>query len=258
MWFGFKNRRRQRKREEPFPEKWVRILEQNVYIYHALPEDRKKKLHGDILVFLSEKKFEGCGGLEITDEIRLTISAPACIMIMGGISDFFPSLTSILVYPHTYNAPVRDLDDGGIVTEGTEWRQGEAWDMGSMVLSWKNVIRSSKYADGNNLVLHEFAHLLDSELGATENWHTGNKNSTYAQWSRTLKKEHNHLIRKIEHGEPVLFDPYGASSLVEFFAVATECFFEKPADMLNLHPELYRQLKMFYGQEPAAVKQQKK
>ncbi|MEX1137412.1 MAG: M90 family metallopeptidase [Balneolales bacterium] len=248
--FGFKRRRRQRYKSKPFPEEWICTLEQNVLLYRYLPDDKKQRVHGDIQVFLNEKRFEGCGGLRITEEIRLTISAQACIMILGGISDYFPSLVSILVYPHIYNAPVRDLEEGGIVTEGYESRQGEAWDMGSLVLSWKNVRQGTRHADGKNLVLHEFAHLLDSELGATENWNTGTGNSTYAQWSRILHEEHQSLARKIERGEPVLFDAYGATSLVEFFAVATECFFELPNKMLRLHPDLYNQMQFFYAQDP--------
>lgn len=249
--FGLKRRRRQRHKSKFFPENWISIIDKNIVMYRFLSEQKKETLHGDIQVFLNEKRFEGCGGQQITDEIRLTISAQACIMILGGISDYFPSLRSILVYPHTYNAPVRDFDEG-IVTEGYESRQGEAWDMGSIVLTWENVIKGTRLADGNNLVLHEFAHLLDSELGATENWDIGAGNPAFVQWSRTLHAEHQSLIRKLKRGEPVLFDPYGATNLIEFFAVATECFFELPAKMLKLHPGLYRQMKFFYAQDPAS------
>lgn len=251
MLFGFKKRRRTRWKNQPFPESWISIIESNVFLYPYLPDNTKQKLHGDIQVFFNEKKFESYGGLTITDEIRLTIAAQACIMILGGISDYFPSLISILVYPRTYNAAVKEYDEGGIITEGSEWRQGEAWDRGSMVLSWSNVKRGSRHADGKNLVLHEFAHLLDSELGATENWESGAGNTAYADWSRTLHEEHEKLIQMIERGKRVLFDAYGATSLVEFFAVATECFFEKPIKMLQMHPELYHQMEFFYAQNPA-------
>ncbi|MEX2640155.1 MAG: M90 family metallopeptidase [Balneolales bacterium] len=244
---GFKKWRRGRLKKQPFPAEWIRILQSRVALYDRLPADQRQRLHGHIHVFLNEKNFEGCGGITINEEMRLTIAAQACLLMLADISDYFPTLRSILVYPDSYHAPVQEFEEGGIVTEGHEWRQGEAWDMGSMVLSWKNVKRTSKHLNGKNLVLHEFAHLLDSELGATENWQPGSKNSIYANWSRTLNKEYKTLLQKVGRNEPVLFDVYGASSLVEFFAVATECFFEKPQEMMRLHPDLYEQLQIFYG-----------
>ncbi|MEX0684510.1 MAG: M90 family metallopeptidase [Balneolales bacterium] len=250
--FGIRKRRRDRLKKQLMPIEWVRLIEKNVTIYKFVPDEQKDQLHGYIQVFLDEKKFEGCGGLVITDEIRLTIATQACIMILGGISDYYPSLVTILVYPHSYHAPVRDYEEGGIVTEGYEHRQGEAWDMGSIVLSWKDVKTGAKYTDGKNLVLHEFAHLLDSELGASENWHTVSNDPTYSEWSRTLSREHRQLVKMTERGESVLFDAYGATSLVEFFAVATESFFEQPNDLLRRHPVLYRQMKIFYAQDPAS------
>ena len=223
--FEIKNRRRKRLINQIFPERWDRLLEKRVYLYRTLREKERQKIQGDIQIFLDEKKFEGCGNLKITDEIRLVIASQASIMIAGGISDYFPSLKTILVYPDEYHAPVREFSEGGIVTEGHEWRQGEAWDRGSLVLSWKHAKEGAAVADGKNLVLHEFAHLLDSELGATENWRRKSWNDIYVQWSGILNREHKELIRKVERGESVLFDVYGAESLVEFFCCGYRMFF---------------------------------
>ena len=117
--FGFfKQRRRRRLRAAPFPEAWRTIVERNVLLFARLPDDDRTELLGHIHVLLAEKHFEGCGGLELTDEIRVTIAAHACLLLLHRDTDYYPDLTSILVYPHTYVVPDEEYLGGGIWGEG--------------------------------------------------------------------------------------------------------------------------------------------
>lgn len=237
----------------------LRIVERNVPYYKCLPEEYQTELQGLIQVFLEEKEFEGCGGVEMTDEIRLTIAAQACILLLGREGDFYPTLRSILVYPHAYVAELRQDQPDGTVVEGSQPRLGESWSRGHVVLSWNDVLRgASDIHDGHNLVFHEFAHQLDYESGATEGGPELSKRSVYLAWARVLSKEYQGLIESIEKHRPTLLDAYGATSPAEFFAVSTECFFEKPVELQRRHPELYEQLRFFYKQDPASFRQKKR
>ena len=126
--------------EQPFPSNWLSVVERNVPYYRLLNLEDQTRLQGLIQVFLDEKEFEGCGGLEITDEIRITIAAQACILLLGHKTDFYPTLRSILVYPYGYVAPLKQHQPDGTVLEGAESRLGESWSHGYVVLSWNDVI----------------------------------------------------------------------------------------------------------------------
>ena len=232
----------------------IKIIRKNVPYYSALPAEDREALQGSIQVFLSEKKFEGCGGLEITDEIRLTIAAQACILLLGRPSDFYPTLRTILVYPRAYVAHVKHRQPDGIFeTEGVQQRLGESWSHGSIVISWDDVVRgASDIHDGHNLIFHEFAHQLDLESGTTDGAPILPKRSMYISWARILSREFKSLINSIMTNRPSLLDKYGATNPAEFFAVTTEYFFEKPVELKSLHPELYEQLQLFYGRDPAS------
>lgn len=251
--FGFTKRRRKRLMQQEFPEEWLHILTKTVPYYRHLPEDKKKKLRGLINIFLDEKTFEGCGGLEITDEIRVTIAAQACILMLGleNLSSFYPELRSILVYPRRYFARTKQHYDGGIIKEGVESRYGESWSHGSIVLAWDEVKQgASDYRDGQNLVFHEFAHHLDYEYGATQQIEESANNSSFLAWARVLSTEYESFLDDLRSRQETLFDEYGAENMSEFFAVITECFFEQPRELKHAHPELYEQLTIFYQQDP--------
>lgn len=251
--FGFTGLRRKRLMRKQFPDEWVAILHRNVPLYRHLPADKQKKLHGLIHIFLHEKTFEGCSGLSITDEIRLTIASQACILMLGleNISAFYPDLRSILVYPHHYAAPVKEVLEGGFVEEGLENRNGESWSHGTIVLAWDEVRRgASDYRDGYNLVLHEFAHHLDYEYGATRPIDDSIKDDHFLAWARVLSNEYQDFLQELAQKQETLFDEYGSKNIAEFFAVVTECFFEKPEELNYSHPELYRHLTLFYQQDP--------
>ena len=252
--FGLKKRRRKKLYDQEFPENWILVIKKNVPYYSLLSSQQQQNLHGLIHIFLDEKEFEGCSGLTITDEIRTTIAAQACILLLGRETDFYPTFRTVLVYPQAYVAETKKHQDNGTVSESVEHRLGESWSHGAIVLSWDDVLRgASDIHDGQNLVFHEFAHQLDNESGSVEGAPVLDKSSMYITWGRVLSKEYRVLIENIIHDRKSVLDDYGATSPAEFFAVATECFFEMPKKLKKKHPDLYEQLKLFYKQDTASL-----
>jgi len=245
----FRRVRRRRLREAAFPENWRRIIEANVPLYGRMPESLRRQLHGLVQVFLAEKHFEACGGLEMTDEIKVTIAAQACMLLLNRQPTYFPKLRTILVYPHTYVARTVS-SNGSMVVEGHSVRLGESWQNGPVVLAWDSVKGgTSNVTDARNVVLHEFAHQLDQEDGAADGAPILERRSRYVTWARVLSAEYEALQRG--RGRTVM-SRYGATNPAEFFAVATETFFEKPRQMHKHHPELYEELKTYYQLDPLA------
>jgi len=251
MFNYFKNRRRRRLRSQPFPDSWLAILERNAPIHAHLPASDQRELEGHIQIFLAEKHFEGCNGLVMNDEIKVTIAAQACLLQLHRQADYYPRLITILVYPSAYVARATEHIGGGIVLEGESHRLGEAWQSGVVVLSWDDVRRgASDINNGQNVVLHEFAHQLDQQDGAADGAPILESRGQYTTWARVLGAEYDKLRRDSALGRPTVLDDYGATDPAEFFAVATECFFEKPHQLRRKHPELYDQLKTYYRQDP--------
>ena len=250
----FKRWRRRQISQKAFPKHWLEIIEENVPFYKKLSEQDKKELQGHILIFLKEKRFEGCRGLKITDEIRITITAQACILLLHRKTDYYPGLSSILVYPQAYIARMNEHLPGGIVTEGLDVRLGESWHRGSIVLSWDDVQHgAADIHDGHNVVFHEFAHQLDNSKARGDSTPVLRNYSSYIAWARILQKEYEKLRRDVIRHHRTFLNKYGATNTAEFFAVATEYFFERAKEMRTLHPELYEDLKLFYQQDPAEL-----
>jgi MtfA peptidase len=241
-------------RHRPFPAEWHAIIDANVpYVSHLPPDDREE-LAGHIQVFMAEKTFEGCGGLEITDEVRVTIAATACILLLHRATACYPDLESILVYPTAYLAPAGRSAGGGMIADDPEARLGESWVRGVVVLAWDNVLSgAADIHDGHNVVLHEFAHQLDQESGTADGAPVLPQRSMYVAWARVLGHDFDELVSDVAHHHRNLIDRYGATNPAEFFAVATETFFEKPRQLRAKHPELYAELQLFYKQDPAAL-----
>ena len=240
---------------KPLAPDCIQILENNVSIYSLLSEELKKELHGRINIFLDEKEFIGCAGLQISTEIRITIAGNACLLLLKRDKRCFPGFTTILMYPDTYVA--KEIKSDGMVELHEEsTRSGESWYRGPVVLSWADVMRGSlDHSDGHNVVLHEFAHKLDEENKAMNGLPVLRDSSHYAEWADVLSKEFDSLLVRVDRGTNSVIDSYGAVSPAEFFAVATESFFEKPLQMKDKLPELYQQLKRFYNLDPAAWRQ---
>lgn len=249
-----RHRRRARLLAEPFPPAWDAILERGFPLLRRLPEADRRRLRERIVVFLAEKRFEGAGGLEPTDEVRVTVAAQACLLLAGREGeDIYPRLRSIVVYPAPFRGSAAPTWDKGIVDDGATGRLGESWTHGTVVLAWDSVRRgAADPRDGRNVVLHEFAHQLDQEDGGADGTPVLPRPSSYVSWARVLGAEYLALRRAADRRRRTTLDDYGAENEAEFFAVATECFFEKPHALRRRHPELYDELSGFYGQDPAA------
>ncbi|MBN1824935.1 MAG: zinc-dependent peptidase [Candidatus Eisenbacteria bacterium] len=249
----FKAWRRRRLAGEPFPEAWRRVLARNVPYVAFLTEKERRELERLVRVFLAEKTFEGAGGFEVDDEARITIAGQACLLLLNRGADVYPRLDTVIVYPAAYVAPGRRRNPDGTVTEGPQVRFGESWKTGAVVLSWEDVRRGAEdFHDGRNLVLHEFAHQIDSEDGPADGAPPLSGASSYAAWARVLGREYRALLTDVQRLRPTVLDGYGATNPAEFFAVATETFFERSRELRARSPELYDQLRLFYRQDPAA------
>ena len=251
MFSFLKKRRREQLRASAFPPEFIPILQSNVPVYRRLPDELRAQLHGHIQVLLAEKHFEGCNGLEITDEVRVTIAGEAALLLLNRETKYYPELLTVLVYPDVFYAEVED-NEGHIVSEYKEDRSGESWDMGVIILSWKDAVEhASTGRAGYNVVLHEFAHYLDMEDETMDGAPGLGSPRAYREWSRVFWEEYDRLRAMLGAGQPTFLDPYAASAPAEFFAVVTEAFFEKPRELELQHAGLYEQLRRYYRVDPA-------
>lgn len=243
--------RRNRLKRRPFPPLWKAVVEQTLPMYVRLSLEERKRLQGHIQVFLVEKQFIGCAGLQITQEMKITIAAIACLLLLNEREQYFPKLRSILVYPTAYIVNETTFVENFIVEERREARLGESWSADQVVLAWDTVKQDIlHWTDGHNVVLHEFAHQLDQEDGKAEGVPILPSRSDYAIWKQVMTQSYHQLCQDIERGGKPVMDRYGATNPAEFFAVATETFFEKPRRLLTQHPTLYEQLRRYYQLDP--------
>jgi MtfA peptidase len=248
---ALRNRRLRQLIAMPFPDEWEKILDKNVGLYRYLPGTLKEQLRNDIKIFVNEKHFEELGGLEMTDEIKVTIAAEASMLLLNRKNRDYPGLSSILVYPSAYVAKQNTTVGGGINIEERSVRLGESWQHGSVILAWDYVRQGAVNSeDGHNVVLHEFAHQLDQEDGISDGAPILESGSSYAAWALIMSREYERLRSNIEHHKKGVMDDYGASNPAEFFAVATETFFEKPRQLKKKSPDLYAELRDFYKVDP--------
>ncbi len=245
----FARRRRRKLRAAPFPPEWLDILHRCVPVYARLSAPDQEELRDLVKVFVGDKRFLAGGSMQITDEVRVTVAALACLLLLRReIDEPYPTLSTIVVHPHVYAGTRSEVEEGGITSEVKTRRAGEAWLGGPVVLAWDALVRgAADPADGDNVVLHELAHVLDGEDGSVNGAPVLDSRRRYAPWARVLQGEYDRL----RAGKPTLIDAYGGTSPAEFFAVATEAFFERPREMMKRHPELYAQLRSFYRQDPA-------
>jgi MtfA peptidase len=252
MAFSLKSRRRERLRAEPFPDHWRRIVETRVPMFARLDIADQEELLGHARVLLEEKHFEGAGGLLMRDEVRVTIAVQAAFLLLHRETDYFPRLTSVIVYPGGYVAGDQRAEDG-IWSEGEEHLAGHTQrDLRALVLAWDDAkAGAADPDDGHNLVLHEFAHQLDFEDGSTDGTPLLESGAQVRAWAEVFEEELEALRRAADDGDLTVLDPYGAEDPAEFFAVATETFFERGSVLKARHPRLYEQLSRFYRQDPA-------
>jgi Mlc titration factor MtfA (ptsG expression regulator) len=238
---------------QPVAPAWLAILERNIPIYRRMEPALQQQLHKLVQQFLHQKKFVGCAGLEIDDEIRLTIAGQACLLLLNRPSRVYPALHTVLVYPSAFLVPRNHVDEAGVVTEARQDLLGESWGDGRVVLSWDHVQRGAHdWTDGQNVVLHEFAHQLDSESGSNNGAPYLGSLSSYRSWAEVLSRDFANLRQDAMFQQRSVLDHYGATSPAEFFAVATETFFEKPYQMADFHPALFDELRKYYRVDPRA------
>jgi len=248
-----RSRDRVRLRDEPIPDGWSAIVDRNVPLARGLSTEDRKRLLRLIQVFVHDKAFEGCGGLAITDEMKVTIAAHACLLLLHLDGPCYPTVDRILVYPTAFvpKHVVRYRSSG--IQPVAVPETGESWQDGVVVLSWDDVRSgASNPADGDNVVLHEFAHQLDQENGMGGGTPVLESPSLLRTWGRVLAAHYEQLRRDADEGRPTVLNAYGATNPAEFFAVATEAFFEKPQQLQAAEPDLYAELKEYYHQDPAA------
>lgn len=256
MFHWLRDRRRQQLSEKPFPSAWENMVRCNVAHYAFLDEAERARLHALIQIFIAEKHWEGAGGLELTDEIRVTISAQACLLLLGLPHDFYRNVVSIIVYPATVVAPPRR--PGFFENVPTPVAQplpilGQAMHGGPVIIVWDAALHCSRHPElGHNVVYHEFAHKLDMLDGMADGTPPLRDRAEFHDWIETCSRTYLQLRQDIARGRKTFLGAYAATSEAEFFAVATERFFDQPRLMLDQAPDLYRVLRAYFRQDPVA------
>lgn len=244
--------RRRRITRQPFPATWRDIMRRRVPLTRELPASQHLRLKKHVQVLLAEVPFIGCAGLEVDDEMRVTIAAQAAFLLLGR-GGSFGNVREVLVYPGHFVVPRSEAGAGGVVHEGRDVLAGQSWQRGQVIVAWDAVQDGAADPhDGANVVLHEFAHQLDQDSGAANGAPYVGRGALQRSWARVMNEEFAALQARLSRAEPGLIDPYGASSPAEFFAVATELFFERPDALAAERPALYEQLRRCYRLDPAS------
>jgi len=251
--FGWKKFQRSRLRKRPIPPEWHAELQGTMPYFSLLTDEDKGELLEHMRILLAEKRFEGCLGLQVEERMRVLVAAHAGLLLLHRKTDFFPGLGTILIYPDSFIADVELPLPDGTILESTEARLGESWHWGTVILSWRDVKRDAARPErGRNLVLHEFAHQLDSETGEVDGLPVLPHRALYREWALVMGREFERLNRSLDRGRRTVLEPYAATCPAEFFAVVTEMFFLRPHALMARHGRLYRLLQAYYRQDPGA------
>ncbi|MCX6356875.1 MAG: zinc-dependent peptidase [Candidatus Aureabacteria bacterium] len=233
--------RRRRLAQQPFPPAWREILLGGVRFYRRLNPEGRRRFEKNLRYFLAEQRIEGVGGVEITDEIRVLVAAGAAVLLHGQPEWELPRGHTILVYPEGFDERFRFRPSGPLL--------GQMHGQGPIIISREALIEGWRNPGrGDNVVLHEFAHLMDMRGGSVSGVPRMLNAAASGAWLGLIHKE----MEKVERHQSALWS-YAATNEAEFFAVAVECFFERPVVLREKHPELYRALSQFFNQDPAAV-----
>lgn len=248
MFSWLRARRRRKILSRPFPSSWEAIIKRNAVYTRGMENRWLAQVKDTIKILVSEKHWEGCGGLKIEDEHRVTIAAQIAKMTLGMPDEYFAETKSVLLYPHAYVAKSQQQIGSGFVVEGPSGRAGEAWYRGPVILSWDDVLATGRQQNfARNVVIHEFAHQLDMRNGAQADGVPTIESAEFAdRWVRVMKENYERLRNQCQNGVRSLLDCYGATNHAEFFAVASEVFFEEPEDLEIEWPELFEILCEYY------------
>lgn len=252
LWY--RRRLRQRKRDQllatPLSAEQRQIVSELVPMIRRLPASLRPKLEGKINLFLDQITFHGNNGLEVGEEMKLSIAAQACLLVVNSPA-WYDTLRNVLVYPSAFQTH-RNTHDGYVVHENKNALLGESWARGPVVLSWAHALEGGlNDEDGHNVVIHEFAHQLDSLTGHTNGIPVLRKGQAYTGWEKAMLDAFNAHAEQVEEGRSTLIDPYGATGHEEFFAEAIVTFFEKPQALRLEEPALYAQLSELLALDPA-------
>lgn len=243
-----RRRRREALVARGLPPALAAIADSSLAIRGRMPPQLRARHDGLIAAFVAEKDFVGCNGFEVTDAVRVTVAAHACLLLVGRPAGLYDELYSILVYPAAFWVEDEVHDDDGLVTRRRRMLSGEAWDSRRIILSWQDIEESAALPpDGFNVVLHECAHYLEAEGSRL-----ADPRRDIDGWTLEIADEYTQFLHALERGEETFLDPYGAEDETEFFAVATEEFYERPAELRAAQPRLHGLLREFYGVDPAA------
>ena len=248
-----KRRRRERILKREMPSRWLDDLQRNFDVFLRLPQHHRSKLIDTLRIIVAEQTFEGCDGLVITDEIKVTISAQAALLLLGTDDYFFETVSSILVFPDAIEREVTRFDSGHPVHGSIQVNAGEAYPTGQIALSWPDVLMGGQRADGHNVVIHEFAHHLDGLDGEMGGFIPFTNSDDAKRWEEVSQREFEALIQARDSRSPSVLDTlnyYGATNRAEFFAVASETFYENPTSLHQFHAELFDLLYRFYRVDP--------
>ena len=244
--------RRRRIAGRPFPAAWREIVRRRVPLVAELPAAQQLRLKKHVQVLLAEVPFVGCAGLQVTDEMRVTIAAQAAFLLLGR-GGSFGNLREVLVYPGHFVVPRTEPGAGGVVHDGRDVLAGQSWQRGQVIVAWDAVRDGAADPhDGANVVFHEFAHQLDQDTGAANGAPYVGRGALQQAWAAVMNREFGALQARLARAEPGLVDAYGATSPAEFFAVASEVFFERPAELAAERPALYQQLARCYRLDPSS------
>jgi MtfA peptidase len=225
---------------------WKRVAA-GLSFLRGLSEEDTVRLKQLVVLFLAEKEMHGAHGLQLTDEVRLSIAIQACLPILNLGLDVYEGWVGVVVYPGEFRVQKEEVDADGVVHTFEDELAGEAWPGGPVILSWEDVGMAER---GYNVVIHEFAHKIHMDGGGDEDFPTARKGMDAATWRRTLEEAYERFCTEVDSGEPTFIDPYAAEHPAEFFAVMSEAFFTESAVLARDWPELYEQLALFYMQDP--------
>ncbi|MBA2542559.1 MAG: zinc-dependent peptidase [Deltaproteobacteria bacterium] len=246
-------RRRRRILATPFPTHWDWIIDTNVAIARRLDPERRARLRDLVQVFVAVKHWEGCGGMEVDDEVKVTIAAQACILILEREAELYRDVDSILVYPSSVKTSPRQpgfFEQPRVMAGQGAWIHGEAMLGGPVVLAWDQVLAGGREETSGNVVFHELAHKLDMASGSVNGTPPLPNKRERKRWAEVCTEAYLKHRKDVEEGFPTLMDSYGATNEAEFFAVATETFFCRPAALAIEHPRVYAALADFYRIAP--------
>lgn len=251
MFHWMRSRRRRTVRDRPFPPVWDALLARSMRQYAWLDDAERQRLKAFVAVWLDEKRFEGCRGMTVTDEVRVSIAGQAGLVALGLDGEHFDHLKSVLVYPDDYAAEKTVPIGGGGELVTREERLGETWSGGSIVFSWPRVVQGGRMRDGpRSVVIHECAHAFDLLDGEIDGVPPVGPPRARRQWASSLEACHERFLDALDEGRPTLLDDYAAEGLSEFFAVASEAFFQEPHRTARFDPELYDLLARAWRQDP--------